>query len=438
MYGNVVSSCLRNVTQRHILQKSSGFIGKQSQVSTIINKFHMLSCPPKSLTDCRNTFKFDSRNLSGTTEKPVKVSSPGKIIGTAILAGALLSGLYSYWRLKREEASILKFTRSQTTNDSSAKDYFLASAPPYLEPAKKIRNSDNEIGVKLTLYQYQTCPFCCKARVFLDYFGFNYDIVEVNSVMRTQVKWSSYKKVPIVVAELKNGRVIQLNDSTLIISVLKSLLQDNAKSLEEVIACYPKMSSIDLSGKETTEVMNKYFLMFQDENIDKAQMKKISEERKWRLWVDNTLVHMLSPNVYRTMSESLEAFRWFDKAGNWESLFSSWERTLVIYTGAFVMWMVARKLKKRHQLKPDVRQSLYDEINFWLKTIKSKGTPFMGGESPDLSDLAVYGVLNAIEGCEAFDDLARNTKIMTWYSAMRESCTSHGGQAALLHKSSEQ
>jgi len=52
------------------------------------------------------------------------------------------------------------------------------------------------------------------------------------------------------------------------------------------------------------------------------------------------------------MSESLEAFRWFDKAGNWESLFSSWERTLVIYTGAFVMWMVARKLKKRHQLKP--------------------------------------------------------------------------------------
>ncbi len=42
-----------------------------------------------------------------------------------------------------------------------------------------------------------------------------------------------------------------------------NFLQDNAKSLEEVIACYPKMSSIDLSGKETTEVMNKYFLMFQ-------------------------------------------------------------------------------------------------------------------------------------------------------------------------------
>jgi hypothetical protein len=52
------------------------------------------------------------------------------------------------------------------------------------------------------------------------------------------------------------------------------------------------------------------------------------------------------------MGESLQAFRWFDKAGNWESLFSSWERSLVIYTGAFVMWMVGKKLKKRHQLKP--------------------------------------------------------------------------------------
>ena len=55
--------------------------------------------------------------------------------------------------------------------------------------------------IKITLFQYQTCPFCCKARVFLDYFGFNYDVIEVNSVMRTQVKWSKYKKVPIVVVQ---------------------------------------------------------------------------------------------------------------------------------------------------------------------------------------------------------------------------------------------
>jgi microsomal prostaglandin-E synthase 2 len=50
------------------------------------------------------------------------------------------------------------------------------------------------------------------------------------------------------------------------------------------------------------------------------------------------------------------------------------------------------------QLKPDVRESLYDDINFWLRSIKAQKTTFMGGDRPDLADLAVYGVLSAIEG----------------------------------------
>ena len=43
-----------------------------------------------------------------------------------------------------------------------------------------------------------------QARAFLDYFGLSYDVVEVNSVLRTQVKWSTYKKVPILVVEANN------------------------------------------------------------------------------------------------------------------------------------------------------------------------------------------------------------------------------------------
>ncbi len=57
-----------------------------------------------------------------------------------------------------------------------------------------------------------------------------------------------------------------------------NFLQDNAKSLEEVIACYPKMSSIDPSGKEMTEVMNKYFLMFQVV-IKKTAPKKLDFQK---------------------------------------------------------------------------------------------------------------------------------------------------------------
>lgn len=51
-----------------------------------------------------------------------------------------------------------------------------------------------------TLYQYQTCPFCCKTRAVLDYYGFDYKIVEVNPLSRKEIKFSKYRKVPILVS----------------------------------------------------------------------------------------------------------------------------------------------------------------------------------------------------------------------------------------------
>lgn len=95
------------------------------------------------------------------------------------------------------------------------------------------------------------------------------------------------------------------------------------------------------------------------------------------------------------------------------------------------MWLIGKRLKKRHRLKNDVRQSLYDEANFWLRNIKARGTTFMGGNKPDLSDLAVYGVLKSIEGCDAFQDLLANTKIDVWYNAMKVQVDTHGGSAKL-------
>lgn len=51
----------------------------------------------------------------------------------------------------------------------------------------------------IKLYQYQTCPFCCKTRAFLDYYGINYEIVEVNPLFRKEIKFSKYRKVPFIV-----------------------------------------------------------------------------------------------------------------------------------------------------------------------------------------------------------------------------------------------
>lgn len=62
------------------------------------------------------------------------------------------------------------------------------------------------------------------------------------------------------------------------------------------------------------------------------------------------------------------------------------------------MYLIGKRLKKRHNILEDSRQSLYNEVNYFLKAIDSKGTQFMGGKEPNLADLAIYGCINSIDG----------------------------------------
>ena len=51
----------------------------------------------------------------------------------------------------------------------------------------------------------------------------------------------------------------------------------------------------------------------------------------------------------------------------------------------------------------------------------------MGGQKPNLADLAVFGCLSAIEGCEAFKELLQNTDIGPWFYATKQSVANHEG-----------
>ncbi|ELT91950.1 hypothetical protein CAPTEDRAFT_228714 [Capitella teleta] len=297
---------------------------------------------------------------------------------------------------------------------------------PQFEPIRRIKSETDNSGLKLTLYQYQTCPFCCKVRAFLDYHGFSYDVVEVNSVWRTQLKWTKYPKVPVLVVDNvgENG-FTQVNDSSVIISCLETFLEDPSIPFDRIVSFYPPLESEGKGKKKVFEYPNKYFVMYGDKKI-KTTPDQRKEERRWRLWVDEDLVHMLSPNIYRTPSEALAAFRYFSKVGEWEKVFSATERTVVIYVGALAMFLVGKMLKNKYKLKDDVRESLYDDLNDWVKAVGSK-RKFMGGDQPNLADLNVYGALSAIEGCEAFEDAKKNTKIDKWFSRMKTQVQSHAG-----------
>jgi hypothetical protein len=111
-------------------------------------------------------------------------------------------------------------------------------------------------------------------------------------------------------------------------------------------------------------------------NETSNEYKKSSEqyklERKWREWVDTKFIHTLSPNVYCTLRQSLNTFRWFSQAGDWEEIFPWYQRWIIVYVGVVVMRVVAERLKKKHKLNSDVRISLYECANEWVKAVGKK------------------------------------------------------------------
>nr|XP_027799509.1 prostaglandin E synthase 2 isoform X1 [Marmota flaviventris] len=172
------------------------------------------------------------------------------------------------------------------------------------------------------------------------------------------------------------------------------------------------MKSMNDQGKEVTEFCNKYWLMLDEKEAQRMYGGKEArtEEMKWRQWADDWLVHLISPNVYRTPAEALASFDYIVREGKFGAL----EGAMAKYAGAAAMYLISKRLKSRHHLRDDVREDLYEAANKWVAAVGGD-RPFMGGQTPNLADLAVYGVLRVMEGLEAFDDLMRHTHIQPWY-----------------------
>ena len=304
----------------------------------------------------------------------------------------------------------------------------MGSFKPTAKPIRKIKGATDIPGLKLTLYQYQSCPFCCKVRAFLDFHGFSYDVVEVNSLRRSEIKFSKYKKVPILVCNIFDEEnpddFLQINDSSVIVSILGSFLEDRSQKLQEIIQYYPVVEVENKKGKMVFDFPNKYFIMY-GERLSAPKNEKI---QKWREWTDSTLVHTLSPNIYRTPGEAIETFRYFSKVGEWDRAFSWIEKNIVIFVGAASMYFIGKMLKKRHNLNDDVRISMYNACHEWTTFLAGQEGQFMGGNSPNIADLAVFGVLSAIEGTDAFRDIQQNTNISDWYFATKVAVQRNAGK----------
>lgn len=252
-------------------------------------------------------------------------------------------------------------------DDQAAKD--VAFSPVFVAPVRRMKREEMEV----TLFQYEVCPFCNKVRAFLDYYGVPYRVVEVDPMGKKELERFSadYRKVPIAVV---NG--MQVNGSGAIIDAVT-------------------VSMDALAEKPAAHV---------------------ARDREWTEWVDDHLIHLISPNIYGTMTESFQAFEYIvDNAK-----FSAWQRMSIRYSGTVAMYMVGKKIKKKYNIERP-REEMYEAIDKWTAAVDAQGGRFLGGDAPSTADLAVFGVLRAISKFDTFADIKKNcASFEAWFDRTRE------------------
>lgn len=255
--------------------------------------------------------------------------------------------------------------------------------PTLLAEARPIATAPSH-APEIVLYQYEVCPFCNKVRAWLDYHGVKYSVIEVDPLRKTELSGledQTYRKVPIALVDGK-----QINGSNAVIEAVGSAIGE--------------LGSIPESMSE--------------------------KERQWMGWLDDTLIHLIAPNIYRTAGESLQTFEYIAE----NAKFSSWQRTSIKYSGAAAMYFVGKKLKKKYEIG-DERQEIKDALKDWISAVKGEKGDFLGGGQPGVVDLSVYGVLKAISTFDTFNEVvAQNDELHDWFNKVKDAV----GDTALVSR----
>jgi hypothetical protein len=139
----------------------------------------------------------------------------------------------------------------------------------------------SEFPLKIKLFQYETCPLSSQLRSYLDYFSFNYEIVEVDPITKNELKSISKRvSVPLVILEHKSSsRKWYLTNPASITSVLETLrneydhkpkIFDDPKDVHSLIQKYLPILSINsksISDQESLKYKNKYLVDNDEDNM---------------------------------------------------------------------------------------------------------------------------------------------------------------------------
>lgn len=247
---------------------------------------------------------------------------------------------------------------------------------------------------KITLYQYEICPYSYKVKTVLNFLKVPYTTVEVNPVSKKQIAFSKdYRKVPIAIIETEGASPVQVNDSSVIIEHLLNNLPAGHLSP----ASKKQLIAPETDGPEVL-----------------SPAPAVADKLKW---VDTKLAVLLFPNICRNVSEALQAFSYMRDVPS----FSFLQRTMLHYAGGLAMAARNGKVKAKYNIT-DERRQLLDTLSEFSCELAKKGTKFHGGNQPDLADVCAFGVIRAIQHTSAHKEIIANktANIEPWYRAMEE------------------
>ncbi len=247
--------------------------------------------------------------------------------------------------------------------------------------------------------------------------------MEVSPLTKEQLKWSDYRKVPVA---LLDGE--QVVDSTAIITRLAAELAaeqqqtaaarqparrswlslgrsrhvqqvcmrhslpyaESCRTLQKILLCTCQRSchaaehaagqgplrepsaclaagerwrkcrdSVEVRATEPTHA-----LLQADASAGSSAAGSEDEER-WRRWVDERLVRLLTVNIYRSAHEAFQTFDYIADTGK----FTWVEREAARVVGAAMMWGISGRLRKKYGIEGDVRQQLYAAADEWADAL---------------------------------------------------------------------
>ena len=214
----------------------------------------------------------------------------------------------------------------------------------------------------LTLYQFDSCPFCWKVKALLNYAKQDYETVEVTPFGMKELDFTDHKKVPV----LRDGDKVITESASIV-----SYVNDNYVNLP---------SSADAE--------------------------------KWVDWLDAKLVHYLPPLIHSSVGQSYKNFAVIMKNDQ-----SGWlKKKLIRLAGALMMPKVAKKMKAKHNIENPATEFLA-EIDHWVND-GLQGKAYFGGDKPDFIDCSVFGVLRSSDELGVIDMAKQhNAAFSTWYNA---------------------